>query len=126
MPKPLTAQDRLRLRMDGALFDDGTKVDNEEEEVAEQSDVAKAIGELVQHTATMTKSVVDFQRTVATAIANMAAAIEQQSASIDAIVDSLRQQNKQTVKTALRSYVFDVRRENGSIKQIIATERGTK
>lgn len=122
MPKLLDPQDRMRLRMQGRSFDDGTRVTHDDSE--EQDAVTKSVIELAKHAAAMTKALTEMQRTVSAAVESMSSTLKGQTESIKAIAQAT-QKSKDPPKSDSR-YVFDVRREDGKIKQIIATTKEDK
>ena len=124
MPKQLNKKDRMELRMQGKSFDDGTRIMQDEDTNEEQDAVTKSVIELAKHAAAMTKALTEMQRTVSAAVESMSSTLSIQTESIKAIAQAM-QKVKEPPKSA-SSYVFDVRREDGKIKQIIAVTKDGK
>lgn len=123
MPKHLNSQDRLRLRMQGKSFDDGTRITNDDS-MEDQDPITKSVIDLSKHSAVLTKSLTEMQRIISASMDSMSSILTIQTDAIKAIAQAI--ENGREKPKGSHRYVFDVRREDGKIKQIIATTKEEK
>lgn len=125
MPKHLSKSDLLQLKLKGKKFDDGSplELDDEDGEDRMHDVVVDVLAELSKQTGQIIVALSELNKIVGQSLVSLSEIVEKQSKSISALADGVAKiTNKPDPIRKPRSYVFDVRREDGRIKQITAKE----